>query len=81
MEALIIALFALLVIVLFEAGYWSALSLARWAPVIAAGALAGWIAARHGADSLEAVAVSVLTALLARHFLRPRYIDDDGAFP
>ena len=60
MEALIIALFALLAIVLLEAGYWIAIALARWAPVIAAGALVGWLAQRHGADQLEALGLGVL---------------------
>jgi hypothetical protein len=40
MEALILSLFALLAIVLLEAGSWIAIALARWAPVIATGALA-----------------------------------------
>jgi len=73
MEALIVSLFALLAIVLLEAGYWIALALARWSPVIAAGALAGWLAGRHGADHLEALGLGALTCLIARHLLRPRW--------
>jgi hypothetical protein len=73
MEALIVALFALFAIVLLNAGYWIAVSLARWAPVIAAGALVGWIAGHHGAAPLEALALGLFTCLLARHLLRPRW--------
>ena len=73
MEALIVALFALLAIVLLEAGYWIALSLMRWAPVIATGALAGWLAERHGAGHLEAFGLAALTCLIARCLLRPRW--------
>ncbi|GAM97335.1 hypothetical protein U91I_00961 [alpha proteobacterium U9-1i] len=72
MEALIVALFALAAIVLLEAGYWIALCLARWAPVIALGALAGWLAGRHGAEPLEALGLGILTCLVARQLLRPR---------
>jgi hypothetical protein len=73
MEALIVALFALFAIVLLDAVYWIAVSLARSAPVIAAGALVGWIASHHGAAPLEALALGLLTCLLARHLLRPRW--------
>lgn len=45
MEALIVAAFALLAFVLLDAGYWIAMSLVRWTPVIAAGALVGCLQA------------------------------------
>lgn len=81
MEAIIVALFALFAMILLEAGYWMALSLARWAPVIAVGALAGWLAGRHGAEPLEALGLGILICLVARHLLRPRwrfeYDDED----
>lgn len=81
MEALIVALFALLVMVLLEAGYWIALALMRWAPVIAAGALTGWLALRHGGAPLEALGLGVIVCLVVRHLLRPRwrseYYDED----
>ncbi len=80
MEALIVALFALAAIVLLDAGYWIAISLARWAPLVAIGALAGWLANRHGVDALEAIGVGVLASLLARHLMRPRHTYDDGDF-
>ena len=40
MEALIVAIAALAVLVLIDAGYWIAISLVRWSPVIAAGLIA-----------------------------------------
>lgn len=73
MEALILALFALFAIVLLEAGYWIAISLARWTPIIAAGALVGWLAHRYGADHVEALGLAALACLIARHLLRPRW--------
>lgn len=73
MEALIVALFALFAIVLLEAGYWIAIALARWALVIAVGALAGWLANRHGAEPLEALLLGVIVCLIARHLLKPRW--------
>ena len=80
MEAIIVAGFALLAIVLLEAGYWIAMSLTRWAPVVAAAALAGWLAQHLGAQPLEALGVAAIAFLLARHLLRPRWHDgrDDG---
>lgn len=65
-----VALFALIAIVLLEAAYAIAISLARWTPVIAIGALGGWIA--HGYDPLQALGVAALACLIARHLLRPR---------
>lgn len=80
MEALIVAAFTLLAIVLLEAGYWIAMSLVRWAPIVAAATLAGWLAHRLGAERLEALGVAALAFLLARHLLRRRWHDhyDDG---
>lgn len=81
MEALIAALFALLVMVLLEAGYWIARALMRWAPVIAAGAIAGWLVGRYGAEPLEAAGLGLIVCLIARHLLKPRrrseYYDDN----
>lgn len=53
MEALIVALLALTAIVVLEAFYWIAISLARRTPVILISVLVGWLAARYGADHLE----------------------------
>ena len=78
MEALIVAVAALAVLVLVDAGYWIAISLVRWSPVIAAGVIAGWLAHHHGAQSLEALGIGFLVSVVARHFLRPRYIYDDN---
>lgn len=80
MEVLIIVLFALLAIVVLEAGYGIALSLMRWAPVIAAGAMLGWTTGILGAAPLEALGLGVLACLLTRHVLRrrrrPEYHDE-----
>jgi len=76
MEALIVALFALAAIVLVDAGYWIALSLMRWTPIIAVGGLAAWFTGEHGAHALEALAIGAVTSLLARHLLRRRYFYD-----
>lgn len=73
MEALIVSLFALFAIVLLDAGYWIAIALARWAPVIAAGAIAGWLAVRCGAEPLEALGLGLIVCLIARHLLKPRW--------
>lgn len=80
MEALIVAIAALAVLVLIDAGYWIAISLARWSPVIAVGVLTGWLAHDHGAESLEALGVGFLASVIARHFMRPRFIHDDTEF-
>lgn len=69
MEALITALFALGVIVLLEAGYWIAMSLMRWMPVLAAGVLVCWFATRHGFEPLEGMGLGVLACLIARHLV------------
>jgi len=77
MEALIIACFALAVIVLLEAGYWIALSLMRWMPVLTTGMLACWLAIRHGLETLEAMGLGLLACLLVRHLMRRRASRDD----
>ncbi|MCC6789671.1 MAG: hypothetical protein IT547_17700 [Hyphomonadaceae bacterium] len=73
MEALIASFFALFTIILLEAGYWIAIALARWAQVVAAGALAGWLSALYGAEPLEALLLGVIVCLIARHLLKPRW--------
>jgi hypothetical protein len=70
MEALIVALFALLAIVLIEAGYAIALALIQWTPVLAAATLMGWLAHRHGIEPLETIGVAIATSVLARHVVR-----------
>lgn len=66
MEGLIVALFALVAIVFLEAGYRIAVSLLRWAPAMAAGALVGWLTHRHGIDPLVAMGLAILACLAAR---------------
>lgn len=78
MEALIVAIAALAVLVLIDAGYWIAISLVRWSPAIIAGVLAGWLAHHHGAERLEALGIGFLASVVARHVLRPRFISDDN---
>lgn len=78
MEALIVGIAVLAVLVLVDAGYWIAISLVRWSPVIAAGVLAGWLAHHHGAESLEALGIGFLASVVARHVMRPRFIYDDN---
>jgi hypothetical protein len=70
MAALIVIVFALGAIVLIEAGYWIAISLARWAPVIAVGATVGWLAHRCGVEPLDVLGLAILACLAARHVLR-----------
>lgn len=80
MEAVIVAIAALAALVLIDAGYWIAMSLARWSPAIAAGVLAGWLAHHHGAQSLEALGVGLLGSVVARHYMRQRFISEDKDF-
>jgi hypothetical protein len=77
MEAVIVAIAALAALVLIDAGYWIAINLVRWSPVIAAGVLAGWLAHHQGAQSLEALGISLFASVVARHFMRSRFISDD----
>lgn len=72
MEALIVAAFLLLAIVLVEASYAIFVSLVRWAPVIGVGALGGWFAHRHGADAYEVIGAALLAGVVARHLIRAR---------
>lgn len=76
MEALIVAIAALAVLVLIDAGYWIAVSLVRWLPVVAIGVLAGWLALQNGVQGLEALGIGFAASVVARHSLRTRFIDD-----
>lgn len=81
MEALILLAAALIVIVLLEAGYYLAIGLMRWAPVLVVGVAAFWLAHRHGAGDLEALGLAMAVCFLARRLLRPRWYyayADDG---
>lgn len=80
MEALIVGIAALAVLVLIDTGYWIAIGLARWSPILAVGILAGWLAHRLGAESLEALAIGFLASVIARHFMQPRFMHDDTGF-
>lgn len=73
MEALILLAAALIVIVLLEAGYYIAIGLIRWAPVLVVGVAAFWLAHCHGAGDLEALGLATVACLLARRLLRPRW--------
>jgi uncharacterized membrane protein YfcA len=66
--------------VLIDIGCWIAISLARWAPVIAAGALVGWLVHHLGAQSLDALGIDLLLSQAARHLMRRRVMSDDGEF-
>jgi hypothetical protein len=66
MAALIVSIFALVVIILLEAGFWMAITLARWSPILLGGTLVGWLAARHGAGHLESLGLGVLAYLVCR---------------
>jgi hypothetical protein len=70
MEALIIAAAALMVMVLIDAGYWIAISLMRWSPVIIAGAAVGWLAVREGMAPAEALIMGVLASMVVRCLVR-----------
>lgn len=70
MEALVVAVAALVALVLIDAGHWIAVSVVRWSPVIIAGAVAGWLAGRHGLAPLEALAVGAITSLITRFAMR-----------
>ena len=70
MEALVIALAALVALVLIDAGYWMAVSLVRWSPVIIVGATAGWFSVHQGLASSEALITGVLASIVVRHLGR-----------
>lgn len=72
MEALVVALAALVAAVLIDAGYWIAVSLVRWSPVIIVGSAMGWLAVREGMAPAEALIVSVLASTIMRHLSRAR---------
>lgn len=74
MEAVIVIIAALIVIVLLDAAYWMALCLARWAPSLALGVLAGWIAHRHGVDVLDALGLGALATLITKRVLLPIFL-------
>ena len=76
MEALIVATAALAALILIEAGYSIAITLARSSPVIAVGILAGWLACLYGASYLEALGIGLVGSVLARHVLRQRFTKD-----
>ncbi len=67
MEALVVAIIALVALVLIDAGYWIAMNLVRWSPVIIVGATAGWLAVRAGVAPGEALITGVLASMVARH--------------
>jgi len=70
MEALVVACAALVALVLIDAGYWIAVSLMRWTPVLIVGAAIGWFAHREGLGSIEALAAGTLASMAVRHLLR-----------
>lgn len=70
MEALVVALGALVALVLIDAGYWIAVSLVRWSPVIIVGAATGWLAVREGMAPAEALIMSVLASMVVRQLSR-----------
>ena len=70
MEALVVACAAMAALVLIDSGYWIAVSLMRWTPVLIVGAAIGWFAHREGLGSAEALAASALASIAVRHLLR-----------
>lgn len=80
MEALIIAIAALAVLVVIDAGYWIAISLVRWSPVMAAGVIADWLSHHYGAQTLDALAIALLGSILVRHVMLTRFTSGGGNF-
>ena len=74
MEALIVAFFALVAIVLLDAAYLMAVTLLRWALVLAIGAIISWLAAHHDASHAEALELGILASLVARRLMPSRTI-------
>jgi hypothetical protein len=70
MEALIVAIFALFVIVFIEASLQMAITLLRWAPALASGVVSGWLADQSGATVFGALFIGALASATTRHFLR-----------
>jgi hypothetical protein len=66
----VVALAALVALVLIDAGYWIAVSLVRWSPVIIVGAAMGWLAVREGMAPAEALIMSVLASMVVRRLVR-----------
>ena len=70
METLVVALAALIAAVLIDAGYWIAVSLMRWSPVIVVGAATAWLSVRAGVTLVEAPLMGVFVGIVARHLSR-----------
>jgi|GEM_PF-6187403 len=65
-----IALAALIALVLIDAGYWIAVSLVLWSPVIIVGAATGWLAIHEGMAPAEALITGVLASIVVRRLGR-----------
>ena len=70
MDALVVAVAALIALVLIDAGYWIAISLMRWSPVILSGAATAWFASREGLGAIEALATGLVAGLVVRAITR-----------
>ena len=70
MEALVLACAALITLVLIDAGYWIAVSLVRWSPVIIVGAATGWLAVHEGMRPTEALIMGAVASIVVGHLLR-----------
>ncbi|MCR6645800.1 MAG: hypothetical protein NVV62_15420 [Terricaulis sp.] len=70
MEALVVGAAILIALVMIDASYWLAVSLIRWAPVLIVATIAGWLAQHRGLAPLEALALSALASVVARHLSR-----------
>jgi hypothetical protein len=70
MEALVVALAALVAAALIDSGYWIAVSLMRWSPALFVGAAAGWFAHCEGLGPIEALVAGALASIAVRHLLR-----------
>jgi hypothetical protein len=70
MEALVVACPALVALVLIDSGYWIAVSIMRWTPVLIVGAAIGWFAHREGLGPTEALVAGALASMAVRHLLR-----------
>jgi hypothetical protein len=69
MEALVVAIAALIALVLIDAGCWIAASLVRWSPVIILGMTATWLATRHGSETFEAIGIGFIAGVGVRFLL------------
>ena len=70
MEAIVVAIAALVALVLIDAGYWIAVSLVRWSPVIIVGAATGWLAVHEGMGPAEALIMGGIASIVVRHLIR-----------